>query len=148
MVDDRLLRAEDLPVGRLLELGEYTVAREEIVAFATQWDPQPFHIDEEFARHTRFGDLIGSGLHTIAIFQRLCVLRLYRDWAVIAGRAVRDVELTRPLRPDTTVQATVQIESVTPDSPTRSLVRKKGAVLHGDVVLMTIDVESYVLRRQ
>lgn len=147
MSEDDRLRAEDLTIGELIALGSRTVTREEIVAFATQWDPQPFHIDPDFARGTTFGDVIGSGLHTLAVFQRLAVLNLYRRWAVVAGRALRSVQLTAPLRPDTTVRATVRVDSVTPRSADRSLVRKTGKVLHEDVILLTVEVESYVLRR-
>src|SRR5215211_2002317 len=99
-IDDRI-RAEQLPVGETIDLGEHRVTREAIVAFATDWDPQPFHVDLEFARSTTFGDVIGSGLHTLAIFQRLAVLGAYRDWAIVAGRTVRDVQFLSPLRPET-----------------------------------------------
>lgn len=147
MNDDQRLRAEDLPVGDTIELGRYTVSRSEIVDFASQWDPQPFHTDPVFARDTMFGDVIGSGLHTMAIYQRLAVLGAYRRWAVVAGRAIRDVELTSPLRPDSTVHATVTIDSVTPRSAERALVATTGRVRHGDVTLMTLRVDAYVLRR-
>ncbi|CNE54919.1 MaoC like domain [Mycobacterium tuberculosis] len=147
MFEDGRLRAEDLPLGRTLDLGEYRVTREEIIGFAAQWDPQPFHVDEALARETRFGDVIGSGLHTMAIFQRLAVAGAYRHWAVVAGRAIRDVSLTSPLRPDTTVHATVTIDSVVPQTGERALVTLTGRVLHGRDVLMTIHVDAYVLRR-
>jgi acyl dehydratase len=147
-VDEQRLVAEELPVGRLLELGQYSVTRAEIIEFARQWDPIPLHLDQEFARSTIFGDVIGSGLHTMAIFQRLAAVTLYTRWAVIAGRAVKNVRLTNPLRPDTTVRATARVESVTADNPVRAIARITGTVLEGDVALMTIEVESYVQRRR
>ena len=147
MVLDRRLRAEDLPVGEVIDLGEHAVTREAVIDFASQWDPQAFHVDPDFAAGTVFGDVIGSGLHTLAIYQRLAVLGAYSRWAVVAGRAIRGVSLTSPLRPATTVRATVRIDSVTPTTPERSLVAKTGRVLHEDVVLMTLEVDSYVLRR-
>ena len=146
-VDDFRRRAEDLPIGVVVELGEHQVTREEIVGFASRWDPLPFHTDPDFARQTAFGDVIGSGLHTMAIYQRLAVLGVYREWAIVAGRSIRGVEFTSPLRPDTTVRATVEIESVMPRSAERSLVSKVGRVLHRDLVLMTVHVDAYVLRR-
>ncbi len=146
MTSPELLRAESLPVGRTLELGTHHVTREEIIDFASQWDPQPFHVDAEAARATVFRDVIGSGLHTMAIFQRLAVLGAYRHWAIVAGRAIRDVSLTSPLRPDTTVRATVTVDSVQPHTEERALVSKTGRVLHGDEVLMTLHVDAYVLR--
>lgn len=146
MPDDRL-RAEDLPLGAVIDLGTHTVTRDEIIAFAEQWDPQPFHLDADFARATVFGDIIGSGLHSLAIYQRLAVRAAYRHWAIVAGRAIRDVSLTSPLRPDATVRATVVVDSVTPHSAERALVSKTGRLLDGDRVLMTVVVDAYVLRR-
>jgi len=66
-----LLPAEDMPVGVELDCGSYAVTEEEIVEFASHWDPQYFHIDRDAAEHSDFGGLIASGLHTAAIFQRL-----------------------------------------------------------------------------
>ncbi len=142
------LRAEDLPVGVVLDLGPYDVTSNEIIEFARQWDPQPFHVDPDFAATTAFGGLIGSGLHTMAIFQRLAVLGAYRKWAIVAGRAMRGLELTSPLRPGTTVRATVEITAVSPKNAERSLVTKTGRLLEGDLQLMTAQVDSYVLRRR
>jgi acyl dehydratase len=141
------MTADDIPIGVPLDLGAYSVSREEIVSFAHQWDPMPIHIDDVFARASQFGDLIGSGLHSIAIFQRLCVERLYRDWAVVAGRAIRNVELVSPLRPGATLRGAARVDSVTPDSPTRSLVSVTGSISDGSLTLMTIDVECLVERR-
>jgi acyl dehydratase len=148
MSDDRRLRAEALPVGETIALGEYYVSQQEIIDFAAQWDPQLFHIDPAFARATTFGGLIGSGLHTMAIYQRLAVIGAYRHWAVVAGRSVRDIEFTSPLRPDTTVSASVRIDSVSPVSDDHALVMKTGKVLHGDRVLMRLQVDAYALRQQ
>lgn len=110
--------AEDLPIGELLELGEHTVTRQEIVTFAAQRDPLPFHVDE-FARSTRFGGVIRSGLHTMAIFQRSAARRLYRHWAPIAGRAISDVRLTVHCGPTPRCGP--------PSRPTRSLPTRRPA---------------------
>lgn len=147
-VDEQRLVAEELPVGRTFELGDYLVTRAEIIEFARMWDPIPLHLDREFARATIFGDVIGSGLHTMAIFQRLAAVTLYAKWAVIAGRAVKNVRLSNPLRPDTTVRATAHIDRVTDDNEFRSIACITGMVLDADVPLMTIEVESYVHRRR
>jgi acyl dehydratase len=61
---------EDAAVGETVELGSHTFGREEIVAFARQFDPQPFHLDEEAARGSLFGSLCASGWHTAALFIR------------------------------------------------------------------------------
>ena len=59
--------AEDLAVGDTLELGEYLVTEEEIISFASRWDPQYFHIDPERAVRDGPLGLIASGLHTMCI---------------------------------------------------------------------------------
>jgi acyl dehydratase len=61
---------EDAVVGETAELGSHTFTREEIVGFARQFDPQPFHLDEEAARGSLFGALCASGWHTAALFIR------------------------------------------------------------------------------
>ncbi|MFP8875222.1 MAG: MaoC/PaaZ C-terminal domain-containing protein [Myxococcota bacterium] len=58
---------EDFEVGDITEIGNHTVSREEIIGFARQWDPQPFHVDEEFAADSMFGGLIASSCHTYSI---------------------------------------------------------------------------------
>lgn len=66
--------AEDLAVGDILDLGSYKMTVEDLHEFSVQWDPQRFHIDEEFAQKGHFGGIIASGIHSLAIFQRLAVL--------------------------------------------------------------------------
>jgi acyl dehydratase len=65
------LYLQDLPVGLRLSHGTYTVDAEQIKAFARQFDPQPFHLDEATAAETFFGGLAASGWHTAAITMRL-----------------------------------------------------------------------------
>ena len=91
--------------------------------------------------------MIGSGLHTMAIFQRMAVERAYSRWAVIAGRAIRDVQLTAPLRPGATVAGTLAITAVVPVGDQRSLVSKRGFIHDGDVQLMSMDLDAYIARR-
>jgi acyl dehydratase len=64
---------DDLEVGVRRELGKHTFTAEEIKRFATIYDPQPFHIDEEAAKHSHFGKLCASGWHTAAVCMRMIV---------------------------------------------------------------------------
>jgi acyl dehydratase len=61
---------EDRVIGEIADLGQHTFAREEIIAFAREFDPQPFHLDEEAAKASLFGALCASGWHTAAHFIR------------------------------------------------------------------------------
>ncbi|MDH4174634.1 MAG: MaoC/PaaZ C-terminal domain-containing protein, partial [Betaproteobacteria bacterium] len=62
---------EDFKVGETVEMGRHTFTEEEIIAFARQFDPQPFHVDPQAAARSAFGGLIASGWHTCAICMRL-----------------------------------------------------------------------------
>jgi acyl dehydratase len=64
---------EDVVVGEKSRLGAHLFTRDEIVAFASEWDPQSFHVDEEAARASIFGALCASGWHTGAVAMRLIV---------------------------------------------------------------------------
>lgn len=79
---------ENLEIGDTFEAGEYTVTKEEIVEFAEQFDPQPFHTDEEAARDSMFGELIASGLHTLCLSVRLFITGIIRGDDGIANRGV------------------------------------------------------------
>jgi acyl dehydratase len=62
---------EDIEVGARRELGSYTFTADEIKRFAAQFDPQPFHLDEEAAKRSHFGGLVASGWHTASVFMKL-----------------------------------------------------------------------------
>jgi acyl dehydratase len=62
---------EDFRVGDTFDLGSRAVTQAEIIDFASQFDPQPFHTDQQRARNSFFGGLVASGWHTTAIFMRL-----------------------------------------------------------------------------
>ncbi|MET0982840.1 MAG: MaoC family dehydratase [Telluria sp.] len=64
---------EDFEPGQEIDLGQRTVTEEEIIAFATQFDPQPFHIDREAAAGSIYGGVIASGWHTCAMMMRMVV---------------------------------------------------------------------------
>lgn len=62
---------EDFPVGQTMEFGGQTVQREAVLEFARQFDPQPFHVDEDAAKESLFGGLCASGWHTCAMTMRM-----------------------------------------------------------------------------
>jgi len=77
---------DDLEVGFRRELGKHTFTTEEIKRFATRYDPQPFHIDEEAAKRSHFGALCASGWHTAAVCMRTIVIANKRLAAEMTGR--------------------------------------------------------------
>ena len=89
---------EDFPPGEIVEYGGVDVSIDEIVAFARDFDPQPFHTDEEAARAAT-GGLIASGWHTAALLMRMnCDAFLMRA-AVIDDSGIEEIRWQRPVRP-------------------------------------------------
>ena len=93
-----LLTFEDFPPGEVVEYGGLDVSADDIVAFAREFDPQPFHLDEEAARAAT-GGLIASGWHTSALLLRMnCEAFLMRA-AILDEAGVEEVRWMLPVRP-------------------------------------------------
>ncbi len=88
---------EDLVIGERRESAERRVTREEILAFARQYDPQYFHADEEAAKHSTFGEAVASGIHTLALWRQLDH-EIAHDIAWICGVAWDEVRWPRAVR--------------------------------------------------
>lgn len=87
---------EDFAVGDVFELGEYRLERDELLAFARRYDPQPFHVDDAAAAAGPFGGLAASGWHTAAIWMRLYALSLLADCVSLGSPGIRGAALARP----------------------------------------------------
>lgn len=102
MADD-LLYWEDLQQGGMLEIGSHTFTAEEIVAFALQFDPQPFHIDPAAAEKSVFKGLIASGWHTCAVAMRLMVDKYVNRSASLGSPGMDSVRWLAPVRAGDTI---------------------------------------------
>lgn len=107
---------EDFEVGRTYELGSYTITRDEIIAFARQFDPQPFHTDEQLAAGSSFGGLIASGWHTASIFMRCYVDVMLADAASLGSPGVEQLRWLVPVRPGDTLNARATITAAEPST--------------------------------
>lgn len=104
---------DDLAAGQRFITATHVLSAEEIVAFASQFDPQPFHLDDEAARQSVFRGLAASGWHTASITMRLLVT----SGVAIAGGLVgvhAELRWPAPTRPGDTLHAEVEILAVTP----------------------------------
>lgn len=131
------LYLEDMRVGLRFESGSHAMAEAQIKAFAGQFDPQPFHLDDAAAQDTLFGGLAASGWHTAAITMRLLV----DGGAPIAGGIVGaggEVSWPRPTRPDDILHVESEVLEVTPSRsrPDRGMVtiRSETRNQRGDIV--------------
>ncbi|WP_309897113.1 MaoC family dehydratase [Archangium sp.] len=130
---------EDFQVGQVHELGSYVVPREEILAFARQFDPQPFHLDDEAGRQSIFGSIIASGWHTAAICHRLLVESLLKDSASMGSPGLDELRWLLPVKPGDTISARIEVLAVTPSrsKPDRGSLKTRMEVRNqrGEVVM-------------
>ena len=105
---------EDFHVGDTFDLGQISVTEEEIISFARQFDPQPFHVDPHRAKNSYFGELVASGWHTTSLFMRLFVDGLLNESASLASPGIDNVRWPKPVRPGDTLTARFTVIDSTP----------------------------------
>ena len=98
------LHWEDLTVGSTHDLGTITPTAEEIVAFASQFDPQPFHLDPEAAKDSVFGALCASGWHTCSMAMRLMVTNFLSRAASLGSPGLESLKWLKPVFPGDTLK--------------------------------------------
>ena len=149
LADRRLVYLEDLSVGDQFTSGEHAMDEAQIINFATQFDPQPFHLDDTAARATLFGGLAASGWHTAAITMRLQVTSGLPIAGGIVG-AGGELSWPRPTRPTDVLHVVSEVLQMAPSKskPDRGMVtvRSETRNQHGDV-LQTSTVRIVVRRR-
>ena len=130
---------EDFPVGVRRRLGTTTVTEEEVIRFATEFDPQPFHVDRGAAERSFFGGLIASGWHTCALTMRVMVDGFLSESASMGSPGIDELRWLRPVRPgDTlTVFSTVESVRISQSKPDRGVLKNLTEVENqaGEVVL-------------
>jgi len=132
-----LLYFDDFRVGQRFCTGSHTMDEAQIKLFATQFDPQPFHLDDGAAKGTLFGGLAASGWHTAAITMRLLV----EGGAPIAGGVIGaggEIAWPKPTRPGDVLRVESEVLEVIPSRsrPERGMVtlRNETRNQHGDTV--------------
>ena len=145
-----MLYFEDFPPGDVRESKPRAVTRNEIVAFARQFDPQPFHTDEAAARRTIYGGLLASGWHTAAIVMRLLWDTVLKDAASLGSPGVDEVRWLKPVRPGDTLRARFTVTGARPSSrrPDRGVVHSLSEVFnqHGELVMTIRGLGLYARR--
>jgi acyl dehydratase len=141
---------EDFKIGDITDVGPVSVSEEEIVEFASRYDPQPFHIDPEAAKSSPFGGLIASGWHTTALFMGMFVRSVLLDSASLGSPGVEEVRWTAPVRPGDTLSGRTTVTDVQPSesNPNRGTVFTTNEVFNqnGERV-MTLKARGFFGRR-
>ena len=116
---------EDFTPGQVIELGSRTITRDQIIAFAKEFDPQPFHLDDEAAKRTIYGGLIASGWHTGSIMMRLLYDGLLHDTVSLGSPGVDELRWVKPVRPGDILSARLTVLECVPSrsKPDRGIVR-------------------------
>jgi acyl dehydratase len=145
------LSFEDFEPGQVYELGSKVVTEDEIVAFARQFDPQPFHLDPEAAKDSVFGGLIASGWHTGAMWMRLYVDSLLGGASGQGSSGIEELRWLAPVRPGDTLSGRLIVLEVTSSEshPDRGTIRIRGEMVNQDgVTVMTMVSRGRFARRQ
>lgn len=132
---------EDYAVGDIFEFGDRLVTADEIVAFASEYDPQPFHLDDAAGRLTHFGGLVASGWQTAGFMMRMLVDNMLSPETSLGSPGLDELRWVRPVRPGDRlrVRATVLETKRSRSRPEMGTFRQLTEVLnHKDEVVMTV----------
>lgn len=146
----RKLHFEDFQKGAVNEYGPRLVSREEIIAFAAEFDPQPMHLDEEAGRASMLGGLAASGWHTCCLMMRLAADGFILNSASMGAPGVDEVRWLAPLRPgrSITLRTTVLDTRVSSSRPEMGFVKMLFEVLDDTGVKVMALTSSLIMGRR
>jgi acyl dehydratase len=130
---------EDLPAGQVREFGAMPVTREAVLAFASEFDPQPFHLDDEAAAASLFGRLCASGWHTCAMAMRMMCDAYLLESSSMGSPGLEAIKWLKPVHPGDTLSVRMTVLEARPmtSRPHVGLIRSHWGVRnqHGETVL-------------
>jgi len=134
-----LLYFEDFHSGQVIELGTCTVTETEIMDFARQFDPQPFHVDRDAAAASHFGGIVASGWHTCSMLMRQIVDELLSRSVSHGSPGVDEIRWLKPVRPGDTLRMSMRVTEAIPSKsrPDRGVLKcdYQGVNQHGETVV-------------
>jgi len=141
---------DDMKAGDVVELGSRTMEKERMLSFAGEFDPQPFHTDENAAKASIWGGLIASGWHTGSTLMRLFYEGFLKDTASLGSPGIDELRWLRPVRPGDTLSARLTVTEATPSrsKPDRGIIRSMMELRNqrGEVVMTTTGVNFFSRR--
>jgi len=141
---------EDFAVGQTFGSGRLRIDEERIKSFAAEFDPQPFHLDEEAARHTMFRGLAASGWHTSALTMRLLVESEIRPAGGIVGAGFDELRWPRPVRPGDELRVQTEVLEVRPSKsrPEQGMIKVRTTTLNQRDEPVQVSIGNLVVRRR
>jgi acyl dehydratase len=141
---------EDLSVGQTFGTGSVTVSAQDIASFARQFDAQPFHLDEESAKGSFFGELVASGWHTAALTMQLLLEGEYRPAGGFIGTRVDELRWPAPTRPGDVLTCRLEVVGVKASitRPEQGSVKLRATTMNGaGTVVYVLVINALVQRR-
>jgi acyl dehydratase len=131
------LAFEDFTAGRVFELGTAVVDREEMLAFARRFDPQPFHVDDEAAKASWFGALAASGWFTAGLWMRLYVDEVLSKATALGSPGGEELGWPAPVFAGDELQASMEVLEArrSRSRPSLGLVKLRARLHRGDVLV-------------
>ena len=130
-----MLYLEDMKIGQKASFGNYRVTRDEVIDFASKYDPQPFHLDDDAAAKTHFGRLSASGWHTAAMTMSMLVENLKNaKQAGLGSPGLDELRWLKPVYPGDTLRVETELTDV---RPSRS--RPEMGSIHSDLTVFNQD---------
>lgn len=141
---------EDFAVGQTFGSGRLRVEKAQITAFAAEFDPQPFHLDEDAARRSMFEGLVASGWHTAALTMRLLVESEFKPAGGIVGAGIDEFRWPRPVRPGDELRVESEILEVRPSRsrPERGWIKVKTTTWNQDGEAVQVYTGNVVVPRR
>jgi acyl dehydratase len=141
---------EDFAVGQIFRSGRLKVDKERIKTFAAEFDPQPFHLDEDAARGTMFGGLAASGWHTAALTMRLLVESDLKPADGIVGAGFDEFRWSRPVRPGDELRIEAEVLEVRPSRsrPEQGLIKVRTTTLNQNDEAVQVIIANLVVPRR
>ena len=141
---------EDYAVGQRFRSGRLRIDKERITRFGAEFDPQPFHLDEDAARHTLFGGLVASGWLTAAVTMRLLVESDLKPAGGIVGAGADEFCWPRPVRPGDELRIESEVLEVRPSKsrPAQGLIKVRTTTLNQNDEAVQIIVANLVVPRR
>jgi len=141
---------EDYVPGLAVDCGSFTMNQADIIAFATEYDPQPFHVDPVAAEDGPYGGIIASGWHTTSMMMRRLVEHYISPESSLGAAGVDEIRWPRPVRPGDTlhVRATVRDARRSASRPDRGIITTTGELTNqdGDLVMRLTAINFVLLR--
>lgn len=141
---------EDYAVGQIFNTGRMQMDKAAIIAFASQFDPQPYHLDEAAALNSPFRGLVASGWHTAAMTMRLLVDGEFRPAGGILGVGFEQASWPRPVRPGDELHAKSEILEVRPSrsKPDRGMIKVRTTTYNQDDEAVQIFTGNLLVQRR